>query len=101
VSWDQRRAEDMIGAVVVIGMTYEEAEGPRLEQFHGTVMAADEHDGVVLRLEGERAGEIFTLPPDLDAFSPAREGSYRLRGSGEVIEDPDFTTTWNVTPPRH
>lgn len=101
MSWDGRRAEAMIGAVVLIGMTYDEAEGPRLEQFFGTVMTADEHDGITLRLDGERAGDIFTLPPDLDAFVPAPAGSYRLRDSSDVVEDPDFTTSWTVTPPKH
>ncbi len=101
MSWDRRRAEEMIGAVVLIGMTYDEAQEPRLEQFFGTVMAADERDGITLRLEGERAGDIFTLPPDLDAFVPAPAGSYHLRDSSDVVEDPDFTSSWTVTPPKH
>ena len=63
------------------------------------MMAADKSEGVTLRLEGTRSGEVYTLPPDLRAFFSARPGSYRLRGTGEVVINPDYTTTWDFTPP--
>ncbi len=72
-----------------------------MKQFYGTVMSADPEEGITLRLAGSRSGEVYTLPPDLRAFFPARPGSYRLRGTGEVVIDPDYTTTWDLTPPRH
>lgn len=64
-------------------------------------MSLDPEEGVTLRLEGSRTGELFILPPDLRGFFPARRGSYRLRQSGETVIDPDYTTTWNMTPPGH
>lgn len=99
--WDTASAEKLLGSTVLVGVTYKEPAGDRLEQFFGTVMNADPEQGVTLRLDGKRAGEVFTLPPDLRAFLPARPGSYRLRQTEEVIVDPDFTATWTMTPPRH
>jgi len=99
--WDQRFADQLDGAVVLVGMTYNEPSGKRLEQFFGTVIAAHETEGVTLLLEGTRAGETFRLPPDLRAFFPARPGSYRLRTTGEIVVDPDFTATWERNAPQN
>ena len=100
-AWDNAFAEKLQGATVLVGITYNEPAGERLEQFFGTVMSADPEDGITLRLDGSRAGDVFTLPPDLRGFFPAPPGSYRLRQTKEVVVDPDYTTTWNMTPPRH
>lgn len=99
--WDQAFAQQLAGAVVLVGITYNEPAGARLEQFFGTVTRADEHEGITLRLDGSRSGEMFHLPPDLRAFFPAQPGSYRLRQTGETVVDPDFTATWEMTPPPH
>jgi hypothetical protein len=99
--WDYALAEKLQGATLLVGITYDEPAGERLEQFFGTVMNASPEDGITLRLEGGRSGETYTLPPDLRALFPARPGSYRLRETGEVILNPDYTTTWTFTPPKH
>lgn len=99
--WDHAQAEKLLGSTVLVGLTYDEPAGHRQEQFYGTVMSVDPKDGITLRLEGTRSGEFYTLPPALPAFFPARPGEYRLRETGEVIVDPDYTTTWTSTPPRH
>jgi hypothetical protein len=64
-------------------------------------MSVDPEAGIMLRLSGSRSGDVYTLPPDLRAFFPAPPGSYRLRETGEVVVDPDYTATWNITPPSH
>src|SRR4249919_1321777 len=99
--WEPASAEKLMGATVLVGLTYNEPSGQRLEQFYGTVMSAEPEEGVTLRLEGSRSGEFYTLPPDLRAFFPARPGTYRLRGTSEKVVDPDYTTTWDFTPPHH
>ena len=99
--WDRNRAEKLIGATVLVGLTHDEAETQRQEQFYGTVISASPEEGITLRLEGSRLGEVYTLPPDLRALFEAPPGEYRLRGTGEVVVDPDYTTTWTSTPPRH
>ena len=100
-AWDHALAERLRGATVLVGITSNEPSGQRLEQFYGTVMSTDPEAGITLRLEGSRYGEVYTLPPDLRALLPAPSGSYRLRNTGEVVIDPDYTTTWDITPPRH
>ena len=95
--WDQARAHAMIGARVLIGLTRSGPEGDRLEQMVGIVASVDPRHGFEIRLQGTRTGEVYWLPPHLDTFKPAQPGQYHLRSSGEVIVDPDFTTTWTVT----
>jgi len=99
--WDTGRAASLDGALVLVGITLESPEGARLSQFYGTVVEVDAVKGVTLRLEGTRSDETYRLPPDLDAFTPAPPGEYRLRATGEVVTDPDFTTQWTITPPAN
>jgi hypothetical protein len=57
----------------------------------GTIEIADPQRGVAILLERSRSGELYWLPPDLRAYREAPKGTYRLRATGEIIEDPDFT----------
>jgi hypothetical protein len=94
--WDEDRALAMIGARVLIGLTYSGPKRDRPEQMFGIIASVDAERGFEIRLQGTRAGEICWLPPHLDAFKPALPGEYRLRSSQEVVVDPDFTTAWTV-----
>ncbi len=42
------------------------------------------------------SGGHYDLPPDVRTFEEARPGEYRLRSTGEIVVDPDFTSTWIV-----
>ncbi len=99
-SWDKAFGQSLIGAVVLVGITYEGPADQHQEQFYGTVEKVGP-DGVELLLSGSRAGERFTLPPDPTAFERAAPGLYRLRESGDEIEDPDYISTWTINPPEH
>jgi hypothetical protein len=90
--------EDLLGRTVVVGLTYVAQDGALREQFqfHGEVVEID-HGCVSVR---EPSGEIFTLPPDLEVFEPAVPGAqYRLRSSGVVVSEPDFTASWTIEVP--
>ena len=91
----------MIGKCVLVGLTYENRRGEEisLQQFYGTVASADEKRGISLILAGRDAGQTKWLPPDTDSFHAASKGEYRLRSSGEVVVDPDYTATWTVVVP--
>jgi hypothetical protein len=97
--WDETIAKNVVGKVVLVGLTYLEADGTLIEQqqFFGTVVSADSRKGILLSLEGQRAGEQYNLSPDTRAIEIASTGEYRLRGTGEVVTDPDYTATFSIT----
>ncbi|MBD0274098.1 MAG: hypothetical protein ICV73_19485 [Acetobacteraceae bacterium] len=98
--WDPKLAVEVIGKRVLVGVTDLAADGALLgqRQFHGHAIRADRRLGIALRLSGARAGQEVTLPPDTRAFRHAAPGEYRLRGTGEVVKDPDYLTTWSIRP---
>lgn len=99
--WDESLAQRLNGALVLVGMTFVHPDGTTQEQFYGRVEQADAVKGIALRLAGERAGELYNLPPDMRAFTTAGPGVYTLRGTGEQVEDPDYTCTWTINAPRN
>lgn len=99
-AWNDELARKITGTVMLVGLTYADPEGDRIEQFYGEVVSADKKSGITLRLSGSRDGEAFRLPPDLRGVFPAEPGSYRLKSTGETVENPDFTTTWIIHPKR-
>ena len=97
--WDEAIAGSLVGKVMLAGLTYLEGDGELIEQqqFFGTVVSADSRRGILLSLKGQRAGEQFKLPPDTRAIETAAAGEYRLRATGEVVIDPDFTAMFSIT----
>jgi hypothetical protein len=97
--WDQEEADGVVGLLVLVGITNLAADGKTVTseaQYHGRIISA-KPSGFKIACEGKRAGETMTLPPDLRAFQEARPGQYRLRSTGETIENPDLTTSWSIT----
>jgi hypothetical protein len=99
--WDEALAARLPGRLVLVGLTYLDVSGEPVEQtqFFGRVQSAEAGRGILLRLEGARAGEACNLPPDTRAFREAEPGEYRLRSTGETIVDPDFIAQWTINPP--
>ena len=97
--WDEELAQGLLGRLVLVGLTFLSHTGELKEQkqFFGKVLRASKSEGILLGLAGRRAGEEFNLPPDTSAFKEARLGEYRLRTTGEVVTDPDFTVTYTIT----
>ena len=96
--FDEVAAQQLIGKRVVVGVTYTDESGRPIEQrqFHGRVVRANAGEGIVL---ARPSGEEVRLPPLLKALQMASPGEYRLRSTGEVVVDPDYTCTWSVTRP--
>ena len=89
----------LLGSHLLVGLTYLRPDGgiaSRLE-FHGTVESVGQDLVEVRRADN---GEILTLPPAPEAYEPAPPGEYRLKTTGEVVVDPDFTCTFDVVPPN-
>lgn len=99
--WDEAQAERLVGATVLIGLTWLRDDGTsEQEQMFGVVTIADARQGIAIALGGNRAGEAYWLPPDTQHFDAAPPGEYRLRSTGEIVVDPDFTSTWSIGPPE-
>jgi hypothetical protein len=100
--FDHYVARELIGKHVLVGVTVLDSKGKLVEhkQFHGRVDKADAREGIRLKLLGGREGEFEWLPPQTNVFSKAKRGEYRLKGSEEVVVDPDYTTMWTYTQPQ-
>jgi hypothetical protein len=103
-TWDEDRAQELIGKTVLIGLTFARAHGEVIEQVqrHGVVEHADQDAGIGVRLVGPGQvwdRELYVLPPVLSSFVDAAPGSYRLRSTGETIVDPDLMSTWEIRSP--
>ena len=90
---NEDRARFAIGKRVLVGVTEVSAAAEVLEQhqFVAVIEAADPRQGLSLRLAN---GELRNLPPDLRGLEEAPPGVYRLRSTGQVVTNPDFTMTW-------
>lgn len=98
-SFDEEKAKAIIGKRLLVGVTHFDRndEITHIEQFHGEIVRASLHEGIILRLS---SGEERWVPPDLSYLEPATAGLYTLKGTGEVVANPDFLSTWNVYPPN-
>ncbi|WP_026606853.1 hypothetical protein [Methylocapsa acidiphila] len=100
--WDPALARKLVGKYVIAGFIYLEPDGATVRervQVHGVIVEAAAPSGFVLSLRGKRAGETMTLPPDTRAFVKAGPGKYRLKGTNELVRDPDYTSLWTITAP--
>lgn len=90
------------GRTVLITLSHEDAQGAicKREQIWGEIVGFDPQNGFLIQLAGSRRGETYRLPPDPRGLRVARRGEYRLKSTGEVLLDPDFTSTWISTPPE-
>ena len=90
-------SEIFVGKTFLVGITDYDADGGAVSQtqFFGRVEAVYSN-GILLRLPD---GSAYMLPPDLSSTKPAPPGTYRLRSTGEEIENPDYLSVWNRTEP--
>jgi hypothetical protein len=99
--WNETLAKQLVGSYVLVGISRLDASGALIQQIqlHGYVQSAEKESGIHVLLEGKREGQTYNLPPDTQAFKRAKPGKYTLRSSGEVVVDPDFTTSWTIREP--
>jgi hypothetical protein len=86
--------DDLIEKVILIGVTYVDKQDNLLDrkQWWGIVESASSDIGI--RVSLKNSSDPCVLPPDLNAIRRAAPGEYRLKESGEIVNDPDFLTTW-------
>jgi hypothetical protein len=97
LTFSDEEVRAVLGKRVLVGITHRTLKGEveSLEQFWGVAQRVNLREGLVLKLASfeERA-----LPPDLSRLEPASPGNYRLKDTGEVVVDPDFTVMWTHYP---
>jgi hypothetical protein len=98
--WDECVAQDLLGSIVIVGLSYLDPEG-QLEcqfQIHGLVAVADKERGIAIECHGQIwNGQEHWLPPATAAFRKADPGRYVLCSTDELIVDPHYVSTWTIT----
>jgi len=92
---DNLTFDALLGKVLLVGIRYftEDDEFISSEQFFGIVTEADE-EKICIKQED---GSIRSIPPELRFIQRAEPGEYTLKSTKQVVKDPDFLITWNVT----
>ena len=89
--------DDLDGATILVGITRLHADGScSQEQFAGRATLKHRQDFSLVELQCTD-GEQRSYPFDALSLQRAPEGEYRLRSTGEMIENPDFLMTWEVS----
>jgi hypothetical protein len=91
---DDSKAEEYLGKVVLVGMTYLDHDEKLLgqKQWIGTISTFSKKDGIKIKLRDSE--EPCCLPPFTQGIKKAQPGIYHLRSTGEEIENPDYLATW-------
>jgi len=92
---DQPTVEELVGKVVLLCYNIVDEAGNLLGQFQEAAFFHGLTSVIHLRLYDDLSKEIY-LPPDLTVFRKAEPGTYRLRSTGQEIEDPDYIATWTL-----
>ena len=98
MDFDEEKAQEIIGAHMLVGITYLDSNGEfeSQQQFHGSVISASSEAGILLKLKGEHEGSEYNLPPDTSCIWKAEPGVYTLSSNKEEVENPDYLCTWEV-----
>jgi len=89
-------AENTLGKVCLVGLSYFSAEGQLLQNkiLAGIVTKISTEQGISLRLHGED-GVDFILPHDLTCWFIAPAGVFHT-SNGIKIQNPDYLITWDI-----
>ena len=92
--------DEYIGRTSIIGVNHVGPDGDlqRQEQLLGTIMVVDLDEGVVVACEPD--GRTFVLPGDPSWIEKAPTGVYRLRSTGQVLENPDYLAEVTIEQPE-
>jgi hypothetical protein len=102
--WVDGTAQKLVGSIVIVGITYVDSEDKPYEQlqYHGIIASADKEQGIAIECHSEKKrGETVWLPPQTNVFKAAPPGTYRLRSTGEIVTDPDYTCSYTITKAEH
>lgn len=98
MSNNQEYNSKYIGKYILIGLTYlnHSKEVDYMVEVHGVITEIT-NNIIYIKTKEETP---FTIPFDLRAIRLANPGTYKLRSTGEEIKNPDYLSTWTITPPE-
>jgi len=88
------------GKVFVIGLTFVDKNGQLIERYqtHGTVVGLT-NNGILKLMREDNS--IFQMPYDKETIEKAKSGDYKAKSTGQIIRNPDYIATWEITIPDH
>ena len=88
--------EYLQGKVFLIGLTFIDKKGELIEQYqtYGTVLELTNEGLIRIKRKDET---IFQMPYDKETINKAENGEYRLRATKEVVINPDYIMTWEIS----
>lgn len=80
----------------LVGLTFVDENGILKEQYqtHGTVLEL-KNDGLIKFIREDKS--IFQIPYDNETINKAEKGEYRERSTGQIIKNPDYMMSWEIS----
>ena len=80
----------------LIGLTFIDENDDLIEQYqtHGIVEKLQNNALLIIK---RKDGSLFQFPYDSKTIKKAKPGDYREQKTGEIISNPDFITTWEIS----
>ena len=90
-----KEVSSLVGKSLLVGVTVLDESANVIEQFqvYGDIVRAD---GEGITFFREHSSTEFSIPPSFSNVIEADAGEYRLRSTGELVENPDYLTTWTI-----
>ena len=95
MTWEQLQVY-LNGKIFLIGLTFIDRDGKLIEQYQTHGVVTELTDDGLFKIK-RKDSSIFQMPYDPDTISKAGKGEYREKGTGEIVKDPDFIMTWEIT----
>ncbi len=96
MEYSVEQASAFIGKRVVVSLRYLHEDGTETLGGLWGVVESVYDDGLLLRIEGGTDSSHWAIPPDLDAFQPAKQSEYRFGDGGPLVTDVDYEMYWAI-----
>jgi hypothetical protein len=97
--WDDGLAHNVLGKVILVGLTYLSVDGKVIEQqqFMGPRFRHIREKGSYCRWVANVPASTTIYPPIRAPLEAASPGEYRLRATGEILVDSDYTVMFTIS----
>ncbi len=97
---NESKANEYIGKTILLCMNYLDHNEKLIErkQWFGVIETFSNKEGIRIRLSN--SDYTYCLPPHPGGLQKAEPGIYRLKSTGEEIENPDYIAIWDKIAPK-